>query len=520
MRLEYASFLFTIHLRFPNLKKIVFILFASSIIYSGCDTSLGGSELENQPPRTFLTVSNIDRGESERLSSQISISWWGNDPDGFIVGYEYAINDTTEGAWSFTRKTDSVFVLPISFGQDVDNVLFKVRAIDNDGAIDRIGAKVVYPIRNSDPTVQINIPTKPSDPEAPADTTFNINSFEWQINDPDGLVNLQRTEIAFNDKDGNWTEIPIEDNDRIFISVLVKEDGTSIFRGRNFTQTDIEVEGIMLDALNTFYVRTIDQAGAVSEVDSVSWYIKNQNSDILFLNDVDLSNKIDIYNYHSTQLSSIGIDNFDYWDIGDEADYGGGRKAPLSGNFPSVIDPTLIKSLAQWDHIYWISNDLDRNLTYAQEILEEFFDNGGTLFINIPSKNLASSDPLLNLLPITEFASFSGLQTGPLIRSNSEVTPVGNGSLPVLRTTQNITSVYSFGVGFGTIPLYEAEMRARLVTGGSESFEGVKNIALENPEGTVVYFGIDLRFVDGDGTVDEFLDYFLKNELCFDGSCE
>ena len=127
-------------------------LFLFGIIGSSCETGITGDIIENQPPSTFMTVDGIDREDSFRLSSQIRISWWGNDPDGYIVGFEYAINDTSEGAWSFTTRTDSTFILPITEGQTVDDVLFKVRAIDNDGAKDPVGASLQYPIINSSPT--------------------------------------------------------------------------------------------------------------------------------------------------------------------------------------------------------------------------------------------------------------------------------------------------------------------------------------------------------------------------------
>lgn len=82
---------------------IILLLFATGLIISACETGISGTENENQLPKTFLTVNDINRSEDARLSSQINISWWADDPDGYIDGYEYAINDTSEGAWSFTE---------------------------------------------------------------------------------------------------------------------------------------------------------------------------------------------------------------------------------------------------------------------------------------------------------------------------------------------------------------------------------------------------------------------------------
>ena len=116
-----------------SLKNISLFLFGFALILS-CETAPTGDFVDNRPPNTFLTVEQINREGDFRLSSQINISWWGTDSDGYIVGYEYAINDTSENAWSFTTKTDSTFILPISEGLSEDNVLFKIRAIDDDGA--------------------------------------------------------------------------------------------------------------------------------------------------------------------------------------------------------------------------------------------------------------------------------------------------------------------------------------------------------------------------------------------------
>lgn len=491
---------------------LVFCVLGVSVLISGCETGISGTSNENQPPTTFLTVKEINRSDEGRLSSQINISWWGDDPDGYIEGYEIAINDTTEGNWIYTERTDSLFVLPITEGQDVDDVLFKVRSIDNEGLKDPNGARVVFPIKNSKPTVQI-VPT-----ESAPDTTYSIASFGWVIGDPDGFVNIDRTEIAFNDSNGVWTEIPFEDEE-VFISLEIESSSADIFLGRSLRNTGITINGINENESNIFYVRTIDEAGASSPIDTVRWYVKEQTSNILLLNDVDLTNFNEIISFHRQQLDSIGLNNLDYWQIND-GEFGSGRKVPLSDAFPSVIDPILQKTLAQWDHIYWVSNDLDRNITYAQEILNEFFDNGGTVFFNIPTKGLSNSDPLFNFLPIAELASFSGLQTGPLIRNGTDLTPIDNSNLPILQVTQNNTSVYPFKVASGATPLYSAEVRATLVTGGSQQYEGPNTVALRNPEGNVIFFGFDLRQLNGNSNVDDLLENLLNEQLCFDGSCQ
>ena len=187
------------------------------IYWNGCNETINGELSENQPPSTNLTVERINRGNDFRLSSQIQISWFGNDPDGFVAGFEYAINDTSEGNFTFTTKTDSVFILPITSGQQTDDVLFKVRAVDDKGLADPVGASLVYPIVNSIPQVSIN------SNQSPPDTLFSVSSFGWNFSDPDGLLNLASTEIAINDTINGWVNIPFTEDDdgQLFISLEV-----------------------------------------------------------------------------------------------------------------------------------------------------------------------------------------------------------------------------------------------------------------------------------------------------------
>ena len=72
-------------------KSLYFII--PALILACCDTGLQGDFKQNQPPKTYLTVNSINLPEDDRLNSQTRISWWGDDPDGYIVGYEIYIGD-------------------------------------------------------------------------------------------------------------------------------------------------------------------------------------------------------------------------------------------------------------------------------------------------------------------------------------------------------------------------------------------------------------------------------------------
>lgn len=497
---------------------IIFAVVLATFI-SSCKDTYTGSYVENVAPTTFLTVENINREGEFRLSSQINISWWGNDSDGYIIGYEYAINDTSEGAWTFTTKTDSTFILPITPGNSEDDVLFKIRAVDNDNAKDPVGARLVYPIVNTAPTVSFNLN------ETPPDTLYSVASFGWTINDPDGLGNIQSTEIAVNDTVNGWVAMPIPDGeDRIFINLQVDNSsvGTksaAVFVGRSFSTVEgLEVPGLEVGAMNTFYVRTTDAAGAVSPMDSVSWFIKQRTSSTLFLNDHSGTDSGTLQDFHLDLLDQNGIQP-DVWVINDgEVSQG---RVTISESFPATIDPTLTRTLDDWDQIYWISNDVDRNIRYALEITPRFFDNGGKMFVNIPMKKLENqNDELFNFLPIDSIGVIKSGQADFQLNGNSEVLPKfkvndTDTSMVVLKTTRRMTSLYPIKPAPGSRLLYEADFKTRTVLGTTQDYTKDQAVGIENAEKNVIYFSLELPNVDGNGNLTDFIDELLIGRLNF-----
>ena len=494
---------------------LLLFLFSTLIYWNGCKETINGELSENQPPSTNLTVERINRGNDFRLSSQIQISWFGNDPDGFVAGFEYAINDTSEGSFTFTTKTDSVFILPITSGQQTDDVLFKVRAVDDKGLADPVGASLVYPIVNSIPQVSIN------SNQSPPDTLFSVSSFGWNFSDPDGLLNLASTEIAINDTINGWVNIPFTEDDdgQLFISLEVDNStaGTNdaqVFLGRSYSTLQVNGENLSVPvnvgARNTFYVRAVDAAGSASELDSLSWYIKEQKSNTLFLNDYSGPSSSNRQQFHLNLLQQNGISP-DIWIIND-GDVSQDKVA-LSNAFPAVIDPTLIKTLSKWDHIYWISNDLDRNITYAQEILDEFFDNGGTSFINIPMKNIDEEDPVFNFLPV------DSIQTGQfLILEDSLVTPTDAAITNTLRVESGsfaLSGVFPVKGVSGSTSLYQANFVRRTATGGVRAYNDYQFVTIENTEGNVIYFSLDLSNLNGNNNISDMIQEVVIERLGF-----
>jgi hypothetical protein len=110
---------------------LTFVLF-------GCREEIGIDVDTNLEPDTYLTGAPP---ESSTTVYYAHLYWYGNDKDGAIAGYEWAITDSLPGnqdtlSYRFTAKTDSVFIFQVGRAQQVLGHRFYVRAIDNEGAVD------------------------------------------------------------------------------------------------------------------------------------------------------------------------------------------------------------------------------------------------------------------------------------------------------------------------------------------------------------------------------------------------
>ena len=513
--------------RASSVIALLAVLFAAQ----GCDQSgIFGTEYDNRPPATHLTVGEVDLPEGTLLSSRIELSWWGSDPDGYILGYEVAVNDTSPGAWTFTRSTDSLFTLPIRPGLESDLVLVKVRAVDDDSLRDPVGAVVRLPVRNTVPSVAFN----PA--QRPPDTTFSVASMGWTVADQDGLVSLSAVQIAFNDTlaPDAWTSLPLppaEDEGRMFITLLIGAGEASSGNSPNdpasipTTTADVlygtalstpsqpvTVGNLRLQERNTAYLRAIDNSGAVSPVDTLSWHIRRQTSRVLLLNDDDSPLSADREEFHVALLEENGITP-DVLRVNDGS-ASGGAKVKLSSRFPSN-PATRERMLASWDHIYWFSNNLDRNITYAQSMTGAFFDAGGTMFVAIPSKNLGSGDELFRFLPVGDVARPEGIQNSFRIRRNTEAVGDEGSGLPPLKFPSNVLSVFPMQAVAGARTLYTVDFWVQWVTGQVFDYTGFEDLVIASAEGNLIYAAMDLTTANGNRNMPDFIARICVDELGF-----
>ena len=389
---------------------------------AACDSGITGSALENQPPSTALSVrdtSLVDNLEdSERLTSTVSVSWSGTDPDGFVEKFEFRYYNTAqsfgpEEGWIETTRNDTLILLPIERGERTANVTFEVRAIDNEGLKDPNPARTVFPIENSPPTLRL------SSFDLPPDTTFPIATFSWTADDPEGEANLDRIEISLNDSTSFVSLDPATD----FVTLVAdfnRDDPSGsvvdaeIFTGRSFQRTNQAIPGLRLDDENTLYVRSVDLTDTTSTLQRFTWHVRKPEGRILFINDYRRASWPVVQEFHMSLLRDYlpAGEEIDVWNISEPFTTGSSGNRVRSDLLPPHADPTLRQTLAMWDYIYWISASATagvagNNLPFAAQVMDLFFDQGGKLMVHTPmippddpAENLGN--PALLLLPASE----------------------------------------------------------------------------------------------------------------------
>jgi hypothetical protein len=398
-------------------------------------------------------------------------------------------------------------------------VAFEVRSIDNEGAVDPTPARTIFPVRNTPPTLRIGRA------EAPPDTTWPAASFAFAADDIDGAANLVAIEVALNDTTAGFVRLPPETD---FLTLVADDPGATetearLLLGRSGVPSETTLPGFRTDAPNTIYLRAVDAADFRSETAvypdpdpeaGETWYVRRVTSPILLANDYRSARYTVVLPYHREILGAyVGEGGYDEWYLAEPFQVGESTAVDaFSENFPSSPDPTLRATLGFWDHIYWVSTNvtnrtLGNNLPLSANFLDDFFEGGGTLFVNTavriptaPEDNLGNN--ALAVLPLTDVFDF-----GPgseyeaffpyfFLSASEPVTPAGplpsGAALPALRMTRFIENVFSYPVGAGADVLYTADFTAELDDGSFVPWPGPGTVASLRADGQVALFAIPL----------------------------
>ncbi|MEM9663798.1 MAG: hypothetical protein AAF970_02625 [Bacteroidota bacterium] len=496
-------------------RLLLALTVCTALAVTGCDTDFAGDLAENQPPTTQLSVrdtSLVDNlPETERLTSTVAVSWTGDDPDGFIQAFELRFYDDSaapiDDVWTSTTRNDTLILLPIPRGERVANVVVEVRAVDNEGLRDPTPARTVFPIQNTPPTLRLN------QFELPPDTTFSIFSFEWNAEDPEGDENLAAIEVSLNDST-SFVRLPPDIDFATFVSNDDEsaETDVTVFSGRGFLNTGVQVPGLRLDAENTLYVRAVDQTDTTSTFEQYSWFVKRQTSDVLFVNDFRKITAPTIQSFHLGLLRDYLPTGtpIDLLDVTQPFSTGNTGDLVRSDALPRAVDPVMRQTFARYRYIYWISSNTtnsiaDNNLPFVAPVLDLFFENGGKMMVHSVARRPSNEDenlgnPAILLLPISDLVifpdtvfNFFRLPRSRTLEPQDPLPGVGE-ALPSLHPTRLISDVLPFFTeGESNVPLYQTQFNAILREGNRQvPWDGISTIASISNDRRVALWGFPL----------------------------
>ncbi len=97
--------------KFKSSYKYFLLLISLGLIFLiSCSEEFPDQPQGNLPPETGMFL--YPDSTVSQQPSRLRVHWWGDDPDGLVIGY-YFMWEGIDTKWTFTTKNDSTFSLPI-----------------------------------------------------------------------------------------------------------------------------------------------------------------------------------------------------------------------------------------------------------------------------------------------------------------------------------------------------------------------------------------------------------------------
>jgi len=444
-----------------NAYKIVSLVLGFALL-SGC-AELPNNPKANLPPHTYLTLFPDSIISPQR--TLLTISWWGDDPDGFVVGFYFSFDSLN---WTFTTKNDSTFQLSMN-GLD-STFRFWVAAVDNKGLRDPHPASNRYPVMASPPSVSFNAGT------SIPDTTFTIASFAWTGHDPDGDNTVKYYYWAVNDT-STWHKIPSS-----ITTITLTQDS-----------------GIIPNAPNRFYLKAQSIASLFSPVIKMPdsngvWYVRKPVGRFLMISDyyrtppTDFQGMLDFYQsaFDTMQYSVLDIK------------VGGGV------NVPPIVNPMFIQTLKLFKCVVWVAwrgNNASDNTDFdlATQSIPYFVLAGGkvlftTGFANTLIANDVATFASIDSVSANEYTGFT-VQYPVIVADNNYDTLYTGSQDPLVYNIDRVRTLYP---GLQTHVIY------KLQDPNNPSNIGVVCTKDNNVNPSVVFMSLALHRMNYTGTAINF----------------
>jgi hypothetical protein len=510
------------------MKKLLpffFILNIFLLIYSCSDDQINNA-VGNVPPNTGLFL--YPDSTIIKQPSRLHIHWWGDDPDGVILGYYFKWIGI-DSSWTFTASNDSIFALPIGSTDTTYN--FFISAVDAEGngvydnnifqnGIDygaepfidingngiRDSKEPFYDIGLIDPTpASLPIPIKNTPPVLTwdeltvlPDTSFPVMTFKWIADDLDGIESIQKINISLNDTN-NF--VSLNGSVRL-ITIRVKDPQAAVpemqilINGSDQNIFSELLTGLQLDSDNKIYVQATDLSGAVSnritlpDTNSI-WYVKKPKGELLIFDDLTGSSSEQAKLFYREKLNSIGlVDKYDEYDLANQT-------LP----FENV---TVYETMKLFKYTFWYSVSNPR-LDLLNIVTNKYLEQGGKIAFSMTFQNSSGTyefdlSTLQGFLPIDSVSNaLTTLLLGVDVLPSSQQI-----DYPELITTGNVSFVRTF------IP--NSLIATEVYRLSSTQISG--NIGFINNNKTEFFIGLPLNRCDGgDQNVDELLSKIFFDEF-------
>lgn len=466
--------------------------------------------LENQPPQTYLYLfaeedtsvvidstggiikqDTIIVGLDTTASRQV-LHWWGDDPDGQVIGYYYQWDFHAQPIWT-TQESDTIY-LPIRTQYDAFTI--RVWAVDNDSLQDPTPAVLRFPVMNSAPEIEFRVNSNPPAPGGNANViayTFPTRTFVWDVSDLDGRETVVKILWALDDTT-TWNEI----------------DGT---------ESSITLKNIPPGS-HRFFVKAVDIAGAESGVISFpdpannrtpnTWIVKEPVGDVLLVNDfAQDQNLYQVQSFYQNILDEIlGPDNYSTWEIGTS-------RIPVinpQNSLPySSID--VEATLNYFKKVIWFAHLGRPHISQAGLSITKFMSNGGKIFISNGNEETPDTN-----WTFTQIDSVYQLNPGGrLLPGVFVIASIGDAEL-----NQNLTLKIEKLVGnrvSALVPGPDAEtvyfMESDTSTARPVPYKGTPPVGIRYRigQGESIYFSLPLHYCNGLDNVKNLFDYILNSEF-------
>ena len=373
-------------------KFLLFIVPVLITLYIVSCTDPVSNKVAHQPPNTHLSVFSMPGDTITPGATIMKISWWGDSPDGFVVGFKVSFDSIN---WGYTTKNYSTFIFTIQ-GQDSTFRIW-VAAVDDKGFVDPTPTSNLYPVMNSSPTMVFDAGT-----DIP-DTIYPVATFKFSATDPDGNSTIRNFYWSLND--------------------------SLHFQPISPTQTLLTLNkdaGLTGGASYSLYMKCVDNAGAFSPIvrmprdSSKKFYVKPVTGRVLLVKDMPLSNN-ELGTLNTFFAAAFDTVQYNSLDI----------KSNSGALVPKIINPMFIETLKLFKVVVWSGNrggqttSDDPNLSLAQNSIPYYIAAGGKVFwtSGIPD-NFIGQGQLFNFAPVDSIKSTCYIQ---FIFPGDTIQSLGNG---------------------------------------------------------------------------------------------